>query len=355
MTTTVRLFTSFFSALLLAMSLMSPMEASAKRPVRCPEDPAAALEEACPCKDATRRSSYLRCVSTVGFRLLASKCLDRAARQSLFGCVAVSTCGRSDGAVTCCRERPGVCGETGVCVGADETVECDSDADCPPTDRRCRLIRSAERCEGLGGFVTTGGCCGECTTTTTTSTTTTTTTTTSTTSTTTTTSSTTTTTWVPVTLRTFARGSIIAPGGVPQQVNPCGIEIVAAGSDWWGNGCWNQVRGIMEFDLRGLPAGGLSRATLRLQDSGATGVSPQIIEIFGYPADGQLTLADWDQAASHLMTISRPDSAGTTLHDVTSFVAACMSAGDAFVGFRYEPGAASTLDAFGFWGELVLE
>jgi hypothetical protein len=68
-----------------------------------------------------------------------------------------------------------------------------------------------------------------------------------------------------------------------------------------------------------------------------------------------LTADDWAVPATLLLTITRPDVAGTTEHDVTDFVNAQLLAGHPFIGFRLEPGDAATFDAFGTWGQLTFE
>jgi hypothetical protein len=112
----------------------------------------------------------------------------------------------------------------------------------------------------------------------------------------------------------------------------------------------------MEFDVRSLPRRPLGRVMLNLQDSASTSAGePQITDMLGYTGDGSLTADDWGIAASLVVTINRPDRAGTTRHDVTGFVNARLLAGDDFIGFRFEPGDPATFDAFGFWGELTFE
>jgi hypothetical protein len=166
---------------------------------------------------------------------------------------------------------------------------------------------------------------------------------------------------VPVTTTTIplvsvARGSIVAPGGVPQIVKDCGLEIFSAGSNWWTARCWDHVRGVMEFDLRALPPGLSRRVVLVLQDSGASGTGqPQTTNVLGYAADGVRTVEDWDRPANLVLTVTRPNVAGTTTHEVTEFVNASRAAGNRFVGFRMEPVDSSTYDAFGFSGLLIFE
>jgi hypothetical protein len=153
------------------------------------------------------------------------------------------------------------------------------------------------------------------------------------------------------------RGSIIAPNGVP-QINPsCGLEIFVAGSNWWPvNGCWNQVRGIMEFDLRTLLGAPYRRVTLSLQDTGSTASgAPQTTNVLGFTGDGALRVEDWGAPASFVTALTRPNVAGMTDHDVTVFVNGRLTTGDRFVGFRLEPGDPATFDAFGFSGRLTFE
>jgi len=116
------------------------------------------------------------------------------------------------------------------------------------------------------------------------------------------------------------------------------------------------VRGILEFDLRQLPSGLSRRVVLVLQDSGATSSGlPQTTNILGYSADGVRTVDDWSRPATLVLTITRPNVAGTTTHEVTDFVNASRAAGNPFVGFRMEAADPSTYDAFGFSGQLIFE
>jgi len=307
----------------------------------CPVDVEAAVATCCPCEDASGRWQHIRCVSNALRALSQAGCVDRSARRDTMRCAFRSTCG-TDSAVTCCIERPGRCSDEGLCVGTELPIACATDAECP--DRRHgTLTYSAERCLELDGVPGVGSSCDACVTTTTTSTTSTTTTTTS-----------TTTTTIPV--ASVARGTITAPNGNPQINRNCGYEVVVAGSDYWTNGCWVQARGIFEFDLRSLQGRLANRVTLRLQDTGSTTArAPQSTNIMGYPADGFLTDTDWGAAAELLMTMTRPDVAGSSVHDVTTYVNDRLSAGDSFVGFRLEPADPATFDAFGFSGMLTFE
>jgi hypothetical protein len=159
-------------------------------------------------------------------------------------------------------------------------------------------------------------------------------------------------------LAAVARGSIVAPNGVPQILGTCGLEIYAMGSSWWSrNSCWNQVRGILEFDLRGVRARAPFRhATLLLADSGSTSSgAPQTTNLLGYVGDGVRSVADWGAPTVLVQTFTRPNSAGTTPHDVTDWLNDRIAAGDAFLGLRLEGATADTFDAFGFTGQLRLD
>ena len=112
----------------------------------------------------------------------------------------------------------------------------------------------------------------------------------------------------------------------------------------------------MEFDLRRLPPGMSRRVLLALQDSGATSSGlPQTTNILGYSGDGVRTVEDWGRTAIMVLTITRPNVAGTTTHDVTDFVNASRAAGVPFVGFRMEAAESLTYDGFGFSGLLVFQ
>jgi hypothetical protein len=98
----------------------------------------AEIDAQCPCDDATNHGEYVRCVRAQAKALVSKQCRGKVVR-----CAAKSTCGK-EGAVTC--ERNGRNGTT-----------------------RCKISRSAERCEARGGTVgSRSSCCADCTTTTTT-------------------------------------------------------------------------------------------------------------------------------------------------------------------------------------------
>ena len=159
-------------------------------------------------------------------------------------------------------------------------------------------------------------------------------------------------------LLTVARGTIVAPNGVPQINGNCGLEIYAMGGLWWNsNACWNQARGIMEFDVRNVAVRApFNHVTLLLQDSGSSSTGAmQSTNVWGYVGDGVRSTADWDAPAVFVQNIVRPNVAGTTSHDVTSWVNARIAAGDSFLGFRLEPGAFETFEAFGFSGKLLFD
>jgi len=129
----------------------------------CPADVGAAVAQCCPCDDPalTNHGRYVRCVAHAVNALRKAECLDKGARRSLKRCAARSTCGKP-GFVTCCRERPGVCGDNGLCAKTDPPVQCTVDEDCPPRVK-CSAKRSAEICTAIGGTPgAPGSCCGAC-------------------------------------------------------------------------------------------------------------------------------------------------------------------------------------------------
>ena len=97
-----------------------------------------AIDAQCPCDEATNHGDYVRCVRAQVKALASPQC-----RGKIVRCAAKSTCGKP-GFVTC--ERTGRKG-----------------------DVRCKVSRSADRCEARGGTVGSGpSCCAACTSSTTT-------------------------------------------------------------------------------------------------------------------------------------------------------------------------------------------
>ncbi len=111
----------------------------------------------------------------------------------------------------------------------------------------------------------------------------------------------------------------------------------------------------MEFNVRTTPRP-IRRAWLYLQDSGSSSMAvPQSTNVVGYSGDGVVTAADWSATGTLVITVTRPNVSGVTAHEVTAHVNARLAAGDAFLGFRLEGAAADSFDAFGFYGQLVIE
>ena len=103
---------------------------------RC--DVQAQIDAACPCDTATNHGEYVRCVRAQAKSLVSKQCRGKVVR-----CAAKSTCGK-DGAVAC--ERTGQNGRT-----------------------KCKISRTAERCEARGGTILAApNCCASCGTSTTT-------------------------------------------------------------------------------------------------------------------------------------------------------------------------------------------
>ncbi|WP_153067160.1 hypothetical protein [Steroidobacter cummioxidans] len=92
-------------------------------------------------------------------------------------------------------------------------------------------------------------------------------------------------------------------------------------------------RGIIEFNLAGLDLP-VSHARLSLPAFASMGPFPFDIEVFAYPADGQLTLSDW--TGGTFLRSFRYRGKEVVRLDVTSAVEAALAAGQQFIGFRFE-------------------
>ena len=165
-----RVLTGLSAALILGL-LSVPGIAQSERPLACPNDvllpndecPAdvgAAAATCCPCDGFRNHGKYASCVAHATNTLRRAGCLDKEARRSLKRCAARSTCGKPEGYVTCCVQRPGVC-LNGLCARTDPPQECTTDETCPPIPK-CRLKRNAEMCLAKHGVPGTGSCCNSC-------------------------------------------------------------------------------------------------------------------------------------------------------------------------------------------------
>jgi hypothetical protein len=151
--------------------LLAPASAWSARPAPCPDllfpggecalDVGAAVAACCPCDGFPNHGQYVRCVAHAATALRRADCLDRDARRSIRRCAARSTCGKPEGFVTCCVDRPVACEEDGFCARSKDTVPCLSDLDCPPITK-CSTKRDAQRCIDRGGLPGTGSCCTAC-------------------------------------------------------------------------------------------------------------------------------------------------------------------------------------------------
>jgi hypothetical protein len=153
-------------------------------------------------------------------------------------------------------------------------------------------------------------------------------------------------------LVSVADGRLIAPDGVPAYPDPsCLEEMQASGPGWWWDYvCQVQGRGIAEFDLEAIAPESYASVFLILEDTGGATQLDSFTDIYGYSADGQLTLQDWGREATYLLTIQRPWLGGPTTHDVTAFVNAHIT--DPFIGFRMQTMDSLSVDAFGLHARL---
>jgi hypothetical protein len=124
-----------------AAALLCDPGGARAQPVDCDAercDVQATIDAACPCDTATNHGEHVRCVRAQAKSLVSKQCRGKVVR-----CAAKSTCGK-EGAVAC--ERTGRNGRT-----------------------KCKISRTAERCEARGGTILAApNCCEPCATSTTT-------------------------------------------------------------------------------------------------------------------------------------------------------------------------------------------
>lgn len=126
----------------------------------------AAIDQACPCDQASNHGRHVSCVAHVVKRLSRDGTIPTNCKGKVMRCAARSTCGKS-GTVTChfpidvCNLTTDPVSEvlTGTCA-ANPTIACLTDIDC---GSRCRTRHAAEICEAQSGVVgTSGSCCAAC-------------------------------------------------------------------------------------------------------------------------------------------------------------------------------------------------
>jgi len=100
-------------------------------------------------------------------------------------------------------------------------------------------------------------------------------------------------------------------------------------------------RGIIEFSLDGIAS--VSSAQLTLPVFSSMDPFPFDVEVFSYPADGALTLSDWDGGSS--ISIFAYNGEPSVTLDVTAAVAAQLAS--PAVGFRFEFKMPSTINLNG--------
>lgn len=122
------------AALAAVLLLPDPSHANRFRPKACaPQDLAeffAAIDAACPCGAAMRRSDYRACARRVARERMkaANRTILRVCNKTALRCAGRSTCGMSQ-AVTCSRGQHVACVYTGACTD-DRSVPCTGNADC---------------------------------------------------------------------------------------------------------------------------------------------------------------------------------------------------------------------------------
>lgn len=130
-------------------------------PARCAVQ--AALDQECPCSEASNHGRHVSCVAHAVKRLsegpnavVPTNCKGKIKR-----CAARSICGK-EGFVTCQIPLLGTCDvTTNTCV-EDPTVVCTAEGVCV-LGTRCKTKRSAELCLARGGTVgTSPTCCSDC-------------------------------------------------------------------------------------------------------------------------------------------------------------------------------------------------
>lgn len=125
-----------------------------------------AINQQCPCTEATNHGRYVSCVAHVVKTLSRDGTIPTNCKGKVKRCAAKSTCGKPE-FVTCDIPRAGACGTpctadaSAICC-ADATTVCAVDADCVVS--KCKIKSSAERCTAAGGTIgASSTCCADCT------------------------------------------------------------------------------------------------------------------------------------------------------------------------------------------------
>jgi hypothetical protein len=73
------------------------------------------------------------------------------------------------------------------------------------------------------------------------------------------------------------------------------------GHNWYGD----EARGIMEFDLAGVTKAPIS-AVLTIWELDRSALFGSMVDLYAYPGDGQVTVADFDRSGSYITSINFP-------------------------------------------------
>jgi len=146
----------------LLVGVAAPLVGAAKRyatggsaPSHCALDTCAvatALEDACPCEDATRHRHYVRCVRHAAKGLTADGTIAHGCRGRLVRLAAQSLCGRPN--EVACLVPTSTCDDGGSCVN-DPNVDCVDDTDC---GTQCETTTPND-CDARNGISTPAGSC----------------------------------------------------------------------------------------------------------------------------------------------------------------------------------------------------
>jgi hypothetical protein len=113
---------------------------------------ATALEDACPCEDATNHGQYVRCVAHATKALAADATIARRCRGRVVRLAARSVCGRPN-TVTCLVPTSS-CADDGTCVN-DPNTDCGVDTDC---GTQCETT-TPDDCDAANGLASPAGSC----------------------------------------------------------------------------------------------------------------------------------------------------------------------------------------------------
>jgi hypothetical protein len=121
----------------------------------------------------------------------------------------------------------------------------------------------------------------------------------------------------------------------------------------------NKNKGMVEFDLSSLSIAENSTVTFNFTAGGFKAYddpdlnpipdpTPNLLNVYVYSGDGDVTTSDYNGAATQISQITTPPRDQESFQiDVTTVIQSFLANGNRYLGFRFEAGSASTYDGIG--------